>query len=81
MQISPVVISHRGLKIEVGGGGGESTEVAPFAPLISQATENSQQLEELLRGLNQLKVPPDDVISIIRAIKESGNLHGVYEER
>jgi flagellar P-ring protein precursor FlgI len=77
VQISPVVISHKNLKVEVVGTTGES---APFAAINSQGQENPEQLNELLKGLQTLKVSNDDVISIVRELYHSGNLHAVYEE-
>jgi flagellar P-ring protein precursor FlgI len=77
VQISPVVISQKNLKVEVAGTTGEP---APFATINSQGQDNPQQLDELLKGLRELKVPNDDVISIIRELYYSGNLHAVYEE-
>jgi len=77
VQISPVVISHKNLKVEVAG---NPTEPAPFAPL-SSGQENQQQLDDLLKGLQALKVSNEDVISIVRELYRSGNLHGVYEEK
>jgi len=77
VQISPVVISHKNLKVEVAGTTGEP---APFAPINSQGQENPQQLDELLKGLQTLKVSNEDVISIVRELYYSGNLHAVYEE-
>jgi flagellar P-ring protein precursor FlgI len=77
VQISPVVISHKNLKVEVAG---NPTEPAPFA-MISSGQENQQQLEDLLKGLQALKVSNDDVIAIVRELYHSGNLHGVYEEK
>jgi flagellar P-ring protein FlgI len=76
VQISPVVISHKSLKVEVAG---NPTEPAPFAGLSSN--QEKQQLDDLLNGLQALKVPNEDVIAIVRELYRSGNLHGVYEER
>jgi flagellar P-ring protein FlgI len=77
VQISPVVISHKNLKVEVAG---SPSDPAPFAPLGS-GQENQQQLDDLLKGLQALKVSNEDVIAIVRELYRSGNLHGVYEEK
>ena len=77
VQISPVVISQKSIKVEVTG---DSEERAPFVTINSQGQDNPQQLEELLKGLHELKVPNEDVISIVRELYYSGNLHAVYEE-
>jgi flagellar P-ring protein precursor FlgI len=76
VQISPVVISHKNLKVEVAG---NPTEPAPFAGLSSG--QEKQQLDDLLNGLQALKVSNEDVIAIVRELYRSGNLHGVYEEK
>ncbi|HEV8001044.1 MAG TPA: flagellar basal body P-ring protein FlgI [Planctomycetaceae bacterium] len=76
VQISPVIISHKSLKVEVVG---TPIDPAPFAGLSS--SKEKQQLDDLLNGLQALKVPNEDVISIVRELYRSGNLHGVYEER
>jgi flagellar P-ring protein precursor FlgI len=78
VQISPVVISQRNLKVEVAGTTGDP---APFVALSSQGQENPQQLADLLQGLQMLKVSNDDIISIVRELHNSGSLHAVYEER
>jgi flagellar P-ring protein FlgI len=76
VQISPVVISHKNLKVEVAGTPGDP---APFASLSS--SQEKQQLDDLLNGLQALKVSNEDVIAIVRELYRSGNLHGVYEEK
>lgn len=77
VQISPVVISQKSIKVEVTAG---TEERAPFVTINSQGQDNPQQLDELIKGLQQLKVPNEDVISIVRELYYSGNLHAVYEE-
>jgi flagellar P-ring protein FlgI len=78
VQISPVVISHKNLKVEVAGAA--TGEPAPFATINTQGQDNPQQLDELMKGLHELRVSNDDVISIVRELYYSGNLHAVYEE-
>ncbi len=77
VQISPVVISQKSIKVEVDGG---AEGKAPFVSVNSQGQENPQQLDELIKGLQYLKVPNEDIISIVRELYYSGNLHAVYEE-
>ena len=77
VQISPVVISHKNLKVEVAGTTGRAGSLCRHQ---FQGQENPQQLDDLLKGLQALKVSNDDVISIVRELYHSGNLHGVYEE-
>jgi flagellar P-ring protein precursor FlgI len=80
VEISPVVISHRGLTI---------TTIAPApvptprAPIITDhdviAMDTTQQggakLQDLVAALDQLKVPVEDKIIIITKLYESGKLH------
>ncbi len=80
VQVSPVVISHEGLTI---------TSVRPAPPPnpqqpelveerfipIDPANEGGTSLSQLLEGFNQLKVPAQDRIAIIRQISAAGKLH------
>lgn len=80
VQISPVVISHKGLTI---------TTITPPPqpnPLDPQVTESSwlavdpqqrggARLSDLLRALKQLEVAPEDRITLIRELHRSGFLH------
>ena len=54
VQISPVVISHKNLKVEVAGTTGEP---APFAAINSQGQDDPQQLDELLRDCKRSRSP------------------------
>ncbi len=80
VEISPVVISHPNLTVEIGqeqfpGAGGA------FVDLLDQAGRQSpQQLRHLVTELNKLRVPKEDVISIIRELHRSGKLHAEYDE-
>lgn len=86
VEISPVVISHENLTVEVGTtqtaatGGGNNQAAAPFVPVDQQNPGSTQQLQQLVQALNQLRVPTEDVISIIRELHRSGKLHAAYEE-
>lgn len=71
--LSPVMISHPGLQIEVG---------PSFRQLADpQEVANNTQLKQLVAALGQLQVPTDDVISIIRELKASGKLHANLVEQ
>ncbi|HUG89524.1 MAG TPA: flagellar basal body P-ring protein FlgI [Planctomycetaceae bacterium] len=83
VEISPVVIAHKNLRIEIGGpvastGSGDG----PFVTVMRDPADyNTRQLEQLVAALNELRVPPDDVVAILRELHHSGKLHAVYEER
>ncbi|MEX0726159.1 MAG: flagellar basal body P-ring protein FlgI [Planctomycetaceae bacterium] len=82
VEISPIVISHKNLMIEIGGAapprGSSFAEIPKIDP---QNRETPQQFRDLVAALKQLQVPPADVIEIIRLIHASGRLHAVYEEQ
>ncbi len=83
VEISPVVISHKNLTVQVGGA--NPLPVGPtagrFVPIVDNTNENSpQRLDDLIQALNQLRVPTDDVIAIIRELHRTGKLHAVYQE-
>lgn len=82
VEISPVVIAHKNLTVEIGGAAaGPTSEVfRPVPPLDQPGRQSPQQLKTLVDALNQLQVPTDDVISIIRELHRSGKLHGTYDE-
>jgi flagellar P-ring protein FlgI len=80
VEISPVVISHRNLTVEIGGDGGAPVG-GPFVPVVDRQMEQTpQRLQQLVEALNQLKVPSEDMIGIIRELHRSGKLHAEYDE-
>jgi flagellar P-ring protein precursor FlgI len=78
--ISPVVISHKGLKITT-----LSPEPKPTAQSPKVETSNfialdpqnrgGARLADLINAFNQLNVEPEDRIAIVRQIARSGKLH------
>ncbi|HZZ43229.1 MAG TPA: flagellar basal body P-ring protein FlgI [Tepidisphaeraceae bacterium] len=80
VEISPVVISHKGLTIS-------TITPAPVAtprnPIVSttgiialDTTEaGGAKLQELLNALDQLKVPAEDRITIVKELYRTGKLH------
>ncbi|MDA0832592.1 MAG: flagellar basal body P-ring protein FlgI [Planctomycetota bacterium] len=82
VEISPIVISHKNLVIEVGGGAEPRGPSFREIPRIDkQNNQTPQQFRDLVEALNQLQVPTADQIEIIRAIHASGRLHAVYVEQ
>ncbi|MFQ6048822.1 MAG: flagellar basal body P-ring protein FlgI [Phycisphaerae bacterium] len=84
VEISPAVITHKGLTIRT-----VSPPVQPTAmnPMIEQqqwvalnpgrigTAKQTQKLADLVQALNQLKVPVEDRIAIIEELHKTGKLH------
>lgn len=83
VEISPVIISHKNLTIEIGAPPGFPLAPVPgrFVPVANQQTRQPpQQLQDLVEALNRLRVPTSDIIDIIRELRRSGKLHAAYDE-
>ncbi len=82
VEISPVVISHKNLTVQVGDQGLlESEPQSRFVPILDRdASQSPQRLDDLVKALNQLRVPTSDIIQILRELHRSGKLHAVYVE-
>ncbi|MCC7205403.1 MAG: flagellar basal body P-ring protein FlgI [Phycisphaeraceae bacterium] len=80
VQISPVIISHKGLTITTITPQAAPTEQNPdvttsgFVP-IDPENRGGTKLRELLDALEQLKVPASERIEIVRELKRIGKLH------
>jgi flagellar P-ring protein precursor FlgI len=73
VELSPVIITHRNLNVEIAN---------PFVEVRNLDGEQPpQQLADLVNALNQLKVPTDDIIGILRELYSSGQLHADFIER
>lgn len=69
VEIAPVLITHRNLRIEAGGVG--------FVPLNEKSdVENGAKLKSLADALNALEVPTEDLIAIIKTLQRKGDLYG-----
>jgi flagellar P-ring protein precursor FlgI len=66
--IGDIVVSRNNVLVQAG-------EAAEFAALDPDQSDNAK-LEALVSALNALKVPPADVVEIIKGIAQSGKLHG-----
>ena len=70
VEIAPVLITHRNLRIEAGG----------YRGFVEVADPNDQpsnaKLQSLADGLNALDVPTEDLIAIIKTLKHKGDLFG-----
>ncbi len=70
VEIAPVLVTHRSLRIEAGGGGG-------FVEVGDDSDEESNaKLKSLADALNALDVPTEDLIAIIKTLKRKGDLFG-----
>ncbi len=75
VEIAPVLVTHRNLRIEAGGGMGG------FVPVGEGEPESNAKLKSLADALNALDVPTDDLIAIIKTLQRKGDLFGevVYQ--
>jgi flagellar P-ring protein FlgI len=71
VEIAPVLITHRNLRIEAGGKNLDS-----FVPIGQQPLEANASLKALADALNALDVSTDDLIAIIKTLKKKGDLYG-----
>lgn len=80
VQISPVVISHKGLTIQTVN---PAPVPHPRAPIVSESGivamdtsgQGGAQLQDLVAALDQLKVPAEDRIIIVKELYKTGKLH------
>lgn len=69
VEIAPVLITHRNLRIEAGGLG--------FVPISDeQQGDDAAKLKSLADALNALEVPTSDLIAIIKTLQAKGDLYG-----
>ncbi|KAA1259520.1 Flagellar P-ring protein precursor [Rubripirellula obstinata] len=70
VEVAPVLVTHRNLRIEAGGGGG----------FVAVGDKNdvpaNAKLKSLADALNALDVPAEDLIAIIKTLKRKGDLYG-----
>ena len=70
VEIAPVLVTHRNLRIEAGGSGG-------FVEIGDNADEEANaKLKSLADALNAIDAPTDDLIAIIKTLKRKGDLFG-----
>lgn len=84
VELSPVIISHRGMTIQIVTPEPEPdpnnprVENVPFA-LVDPENRGGAGLRQLLDALNTLNVPAEDRIAIIKEIHDLGVLHAKLE--
>jgi len=70
VEIGAVVVTHKNVVVETGTG----ASTGHFVPLDPGQTE-TPKLKALVEALNALRVPPADIIDIIRGLNRNGKLH------
>jgi flagellar P-ring protein precursor FlgI len=71
VEIGSVVVTHKNVTVQTD----QPTQAGAFYPLDTEQLD-TPRLTRLVATLNQLKVPPMDIIEIIKGIERSGKLHG-----
>jgi flagellar P-ring protein precursor FlgI len=78
VEIGAVVITHKNMVVDVAATTNGQSSLPPasrFVPLETSATP-TPKLKALVDTLNALKVPPEDVIDIVKGLDRDGKLHG-----
>ena len=70
VEIAPVLVTHRNLRIEAGPSGG----LLPVS--VGDDPNTNAKLKSLADALNALEVPTADLIAIIKTLKRKGDLYG-----
>ncbi len=70
VEVAPVLVTHRNLRIEAGGVGG----LVGVDDKIDE--RDTAKLKNLADALNALDVPTSDLIAIIKTLKAKGDLYG-----
>jgi len=71
VEVAPVLVTHRNLRIEASGGSNDSLVEVGGSKVVQNA-----KLKALADALNALDVPTDDLIAIIKTLKRKGDLYG-----
>ncbi|MCS7237763.1 MAG: flagellar basal body P-ring protein FlgI [Thermoguttaceae bacterium] len=71
VEIGPVVVTHKNMVIETGLGAGPPTFTA-----VDPRQPQNPKLKGLVEALNAIRVPPEDIVDIIKAIDRQGKLYG-----
>ncbi|MGV3486055.1 MAG: flagellar basal body P-ring protein FlgI [Planctomycetaceae bacterium] len=71
VEIAPVLVTHRNLRIEAGGRANDT-----MAAIGDGRETQNAKLKALADALNALDVPADDLIAIIKTLKRKGDLYG-----
>lgn len=80
VELSPVLINHPNLQVNIVGGN-TIINGATFKSLVDgQTTRTTSRLDELVKALNELGVPREAMIEVLRELHNSGKLHADYKE-
>ncbi len=71
VEIAPVLVTHRNLRIEAGG-----RSMGSLVKVGDERVNENAKLKALADALNALDVPTDDLIAIIKTLKRKGDLYG-----
>lgn len=71
VEIAPVLVTHRNLRIEAGG-----RSMGSLVKVGDERINENAKLKALADALNALDVPTDDLIAIIKTLKRKGDLYG-----
>jgi flagellar P-ring protein precursor FlgI len=74
VEISPVAIAHNNLRVKIDAPAFLGVQSTPGGPV------NPARLDNLVQALNQLQVPTEDTIDILRTLYRSGKLHAQFVE-
>ncbi len=80
VELSPVLINHPNLQISIGAGNTIVNGAAFKSLSDGQSTRTTARLDQLVKALNELGVPRDAMIEVLRELARSGKLHAIYEE-
>ncbi len=69
VEIGPAVVAHKNVTVDT-----QAPQDSPFVALDPEATE-TPKLKSLVAALERVKVPPSDVIEIIKGLDRNGKLH------
>ncbi|MCL2303749.1 MAG: flagellar basal body P-ring protein FlgI [Planctomycetaceae bacterium] len=83
VEIAPVAISHKNISVQAGGRAGQPQQQdqtpnkwVKIDLEERRGGETNVKLQALVDSLNMMKVPPQDMIDIIRTIDSKGDLYG-----
>jgi len=80
VEISPVVISHKGLTIQTISPPPQPSALQPVVSssnsiVMNTTNQGGGKLQDLVAALEQLKVPAEDRITIVKELYKTGKLH------